>query len=316
MEEAPFFAEIAEGPEGGHAFWVRADDGVRLRIAYWPISSSDPQGNGTVFVAPGRSGYIERYGHLAKRLRVAGLGTYVIDWRGHGLSDRLTEERNVCHVGRFTDYQHDLDAMMQAACDLDLPRPWMLIGNSMGAAIALRGLIRGMEMRATAFVAPMWGITLPAVVRPVASLLSKSARLSGFGERFVFGQDGQAYFTKTPFEENTMTGNADEYAYWQSQAEAHPELTIGGVSFGWLNEALKECRALSSMPSPVTPCLAMCGEADGDVDKEAIRNRMEHWPNGNYVLVPEGHHDLLYEVPKIREAVTDQVLDLFESGKP
>ena len=64
------------------------------------------------------------------------------------------------------------------------------------------------------------------------------------------------------------------------------------------------------MPSPAIPCLAFCGEADGDVDKEVIRTRMAHWPNGNYVLIPEGHHDLLSEQPEIREAVTDQILDL------
>ena len=310
MEQAPFFTEIAEGPKGGRAFWVRADDGVRLRLAHWPIPSSAPREEGTVFIAPGRTGYIERYGHFAKQLSAAGLGTFVIDWRGHGLSDRLTEDLKICHVGRFTDYQNDLDAMIQAARDLDLPRPWMLIGNSMGATIALRGLARGMEMRACAFIGPMWGINLPPVVRPIAGLLSKSARLSGFGERFVPGQDGQPYFMKAPFEENTMTGNAKEYAYWQSQARAHPELMIGGVSFGWLNEALKECRALALMPSPAIPCLAFCGEADGDVDKEVIRTRMAHWPNGDYVLIPEGHHDLLSEQPEIREAVTDQILDL------
>ncbi|MFZ3583470.1 alpha/beta hydrolase [Loktanella sp. DJP18] len=316
MEQAPFFTEIAEGPEGGQAFWARAEDGVRLRLAHWPVSSTALRGEGTVFIAPGRSGYIERYGHLAKRLEEAGFGTFVIDWRGHGLSDRLTEDPNICHVERFTDYQHDLDAMIQAARDLDLPRPWTLIGNSMGAAIALRGLVRGVELTACAFVGPMWGITLLPPVRSIAGLLSKFARLTGFGERFAPGQDGQPYVTKAPFEENTMTGNAEEYTYWQSQAKAHPELMIGGVSFGWLNESLKECRALASMPSPAIPCLAFCGEDDGDVDKEAIRTRMADWPNGNYVLVPEGRHDLLSEKPVIREAVIEQILNLMGNYNP
>lgn len=311
MEQAPFFTEIAEGPEGGRAFWTRAKDGVRLRLAHWQVPNPDRRSEGTVFIASGRTGYIERYGHLAKRLGEAGLGTFVIDWRGHGLSDRLTDDPKICHVERFTDYQHDLDAMIQAAQDLDIPRPWMLIGNSMGAAIALRGLVRGIDITACAFIGPMWGITLPSPVRPIAGVLSKCARFSGFGTRFAPGQGGQPYFMKAPFEENTMTGNAEEYAYWQAQAKVHPELMIGGVSFGWLNEALKECRVLASMPAPAIPCLTFCGEADGDVDKEAARTRMAHWRNGNYVPVPKGRHDLLSERPEIREAVTDQILNLF-----
>lgn len=310
MEQAPFFTKIAEGPEGGRAFWARAKDGVKLRLAHWPVPNTARRCEGTVFIAPGRSGYIERYGHLARRLGEAGLGTFVIDWRGHGLSDRLTKDPKICHVDRFTVYQNDLDAMIQAARDLDLPRPWTLIGNSMGAAIALRGLVRGVELTACAFVGPMWGITLPPPVRKIAGVLSKCARLSGFGKRFAPGQSGQPYVLKAPFEGNTMTGNAVEYAYFQSQAEAHPELVIGGVSFGWLNESLKECRALASMPSPTIPCLALCGEADGDVDKEVIRTRMADWPTGKYVLVPEGRHDLLYEKPQIRDAVIDQIINL------
>ena len=311
MDQAPFFAEIAEGPDGGRAVWVRAVDGVRLRVGHWP-NSDLVASRGTVFMAPGRTGYIERYGHLAQRLRAQGLGTFVIDWRGHGLSDRLTQDRQICHVDRFTDYQLDLDAMMSAACDLDLPRPWLLVGNSMGAAIALRGLNRGLEMQACAFVGPMWGITLPPVVRPIAGFLSKSARISGYGDRFVPGQNGQPYVLKSSFEENTMMRNSEEYAYLQSQARARPELMIGGVSFGWLNESLRECRALAAMPSPSVPCIAFCGELDVDVDKDAIRDRMASWPNGRYVPVSEGRHDLLYERQRISEPVMDQILGLLE----
>ncbi len=43
-ETAPLFTDIAEGPAGGRAWWLRARDGVRLRVALWPALSGSAEG--------------------------------------------------------------------------------------------------------------------------------------------------------------------------------------------------------------------------------------------------------------------------------
>ena len=35
IEKAPLFHALAEGPEGGQAWWLTAEDGVRLRLTLW-----------------------------------------------------------------------------------------------------------------------------------------------------------------------------------------------------------------------------------------------------------------------------------------
>ncbi|PKP84875.1 MAG: alpha/beta hydrolase, partial [Alphaproteobacteria bacterium HGW-Alphaproteobacteria-2] len=47
---APLDAALAESPPGGHAAWLRTDDGVRLRAALWPEGA-----RGTVLIFPGRT---------------------------------------------------------------------------------------------------------------------------------------------------------------------------------------------------------------------------------------------------------------------
>ena len=37
--EAPFFQDVAHGPKGNQAVFVRAGDAVRLRITHWPAAS-------------------------------------------------------------------------------------------------------------------------------------------------------------------------------------------------------------------------------------------------------------------------------------
>ena len=129
MESAPLFAEIADGPDGGEAWWLTADDGVRIRVGAWAKDAP----KGTVLLFPGRTEYIEKYGRTAAHLARRGYATLAIDWRGQGIADRLVSDAMAGHVLDFNDYQRDVAAMISAARELDLPKPWHLLAHSMGA---------------------------------------------------------------------------------------------------------------------------------------------------------------------------------------
>ena len=57
---APFHADLADGPPGGRAVWLRTADEVRIRAGLWRGGDK-----GTVFLLPGRTEYIEKYGRAA-----------------------------------------------------------------------------------------------------------------------------------------------------------------------------------------------------------------------------------------------------------
>lgn len=175
MHAAPLFDDVAGGPEGGAAWWLTAADGVRIRVAAWTCEGP----HGTVLLFPGRTEYIEKYGRAARDLAACGYATLVVDWRGQGLSDRITGDPMSGHVLHFSDYQHDVTAMTDAARRLDLPRPWHLLAHSMGGAIGLRAVMQGLEVKACAFSSPMWGIRMAHALRPVAWSLSWGSRHLG-----------------------------------------------------------------------------------------------------------------------------------------
>lgn len=151
MKTAPLYADEIASTSVSSSYWVQARDGVKLRIAAWRPEVS---GNGTVLIFPGRTDFIEKLSHVAVDLSARGYSSLVIDWRGQGLSDRLTQNRIVSHVVRFSDYQSDVEAMIEAAERLDMPKPWYLLGYSMGATIGLRSLVDGLKVDACAFTAP------------------------------------------------------------------------------------------------------------------------------------------------------------------
>lgn len=305
---APFYDDIAGAPEGALCRFVTTADGVRLRVAAWR-----PEGEprGTILLFPGRTEYIEKYGPAAGEMRARGYALATIDWRGQGLADRALPDASVGHVEHFTDYQKDVAAFLAFARAEDLPAPFFLMAHSMGGQIGLRALFEGLPVRAAAFSAPMWGIQMHPGLRPVAWAASGLATLSGRGGAYTPGTGTLTYVLEAAFEDNLLTRDAPMFAWLRRQAEAHPELVVGGPSFQWLNEALRDCLALSRRPSPDLPCFTMLGTRERVVDPARIRNRMARWPKGTLEMAEGGEHEVMMERPDLRTRFFDQAAALF-----
>lgn len=307
MEAAPIFSDLAEGPDAGAAWWLTAGDGVRLRAGLWAREAP----KGTVLLFPGRTEYVEKYGRTASDLASHGYATFAIDWRGQGLADRLLPDSMSGHVHEFTDYQRDVAAMLDAAGELKLPKPWFLLAHSMGGCIGLRALIEGMPVNACAFSGPMWGIRIAEALRPVAWSLSWSSRQIGMGHVYAPGSGSESYVLAEPFETNKLTYDRDMYSYMQNHLRAHPELGLGGPSLRWLHEALRECRALSHLPSPDMPCKTVYGADEDIVDVPRIRDRMARWPGGQITEIAHVKHEVLMERAETRREIVRSFCDFF-----
>lgn len=308
LADAPLRDDLAEGPPGGRAWWLTASDGVRIRIGAWPGAG------GTVFMFPGRTEYVEKYGRLAGDLRARGYGMLAIDWRGQGLADRLLPDPLVGHVTRFSDYQRDVAAVVAAASGLALPKPWFLIAHSMGGCIGLRALLNQMPVQAAAFSAPMWGIGIKPHLRPGAWVVSTLAPLLGKGSAYAPGTGPGTYVLATPFADNTLTTDPDMYAYMQRQVRGCPALALGGPSMAWLNEALREMRRLRAGPLPVVPTLVGLGRLERVVDPVAVRAVMARWTAAELLEFDGAEHELVMEQPATRKRFIDAAAALFRRG--
>jgi lysophospholipase len=300
MENAPFNSRVSEGPSNARAYWIFAEDNARIRVAHW---ETDGAPKGTVLLFQGRTENIEKYGRTVKELQKVGFTAFAIDWRGQGLSDRLTSDRMTGHVLQYSDYQKDVAAMVDAANTLNLPKPWYLLGHSLGACIGLRAIIEGLPVSACAFTAPLWNIKLPPFQRIAAWPLSWAAQFLGKGHLYAPGTRGESYVLHTAFDDNRLTHDHDMYQYYINISESLVDQQLGGPSMNWLFQTLKETRSLSKMPSPDTPCITFCGSEDSIVEIPAVKDRMKRWTNGKFKLIENAKHDVLCELPPIRNEV-------------
>jgi len=299
------------GSPGGHARWVRASDGVRLRVVFWP----GDRVRGTVLICPGRTEHADKFDRLATDLNSAGYAAAAVDWRGQGLADRLLPDARKGHVARFSDYQLDLAAFRTAVRAEGLPAPLFLLAHSMGGCIGLRGLIDGLDVAAAAFSAPMWGIKVPGNQTTLFAGAFKAAAGAGLRARYAPppATGPVCYVETAPFTANSLTGDEATWDRVQKILRADPRLCIAGPTVGWLAEAMAECRALARLPCPPVPCLTGLGSEERIVDPAAITTRMADWQGGVLHLAEGGRHELLMETAAIRAPFVQRIVALFDA---
>ena len=303
LTPAPLMA--CGAPASGRAFWRRSDDGVRLRLGFWPGSA------GHVLILPGRTEWIEKYGLVVTELARAGWGALVIDWRGQGLSERLAPDPLLGHVRDFADYQLDLAAAVETAQALGCGAMPMLC-HSMGGCIGLRALVDGWQAPAVAMSAPMLGLPQNAALRAGVAAMARLSRPLGRDTDYVFGTGPDFGLRGTSFDLNDLTRDAAQFARMQAQLVAEPALALGGPSLRWAGSALSEMAALRRLPAPDVPALVGMAGNERIVSNDAIQERMAGWSTGELITYAQAEHELMMERPEVRGDFLARVLALFE----
>jgi lysophospholipase len=307
LSSAPLFKDIHPGPDPAAAYWAKTSDGKKIRLGVWTHEGA----SGTVLIFPGRTEYIEKYGVAAAEFASRGFASIAIDWRGQGLADRMLDDPLTGHVDHFPDFQKDVAAMMRAARELNLPRPYYLLSHSMGGCIGLRAVMEGLAVQAVAFTGPMWGVHIAPHLRIPARLLSTFMPKFNQGHRLVPGTTSEPYALSAPFEDNMLTTDLEMYEMMHDQVAVHTDLQLGGPSYVWLREALAETAHLAQRAAPNLPCLTFVGSNERIVDVPRIYAGMEKWKSGQLRIVEGAEHEVLMERPATRGPIFDEIASLF-----
>ncbi len=115
------------------------------------------------------------------------------------------------------------------------------------------------------------------------------------------------YILVTPFGQNELTGDREQYHRFRDLVAAEPRLGLGGPSMGWLRAAWSEMTALSSAPPPDLPALTIVGSAETIVSIHAVRAGSARLPAGRLIEVEDARHEVLIETPEIRTRVWDEI---------
>ena len=287
----------ADSPPGGKGEWFRGAGGLRLRAAFWtPSKLIAETPRGTVVLSPGRTEPIEKYFEVIGNFLARGFCVLAHDWRGQGLSARLLPDRLKGHARAVEEFLDDYDRLLNAF-ETRAPKPWIMVGHSMGGVLNLLSLEADDSRFAGAMLSgPMLKIKTGKRSMWSVKLAVRWNLRHGKAGDFLLN-DADDPFDHT-FEKDALTTDEGRYAQWRQQLYACPHLAVGGPTWGWLafgldagERALKP-RALKAVSVPVT--VVQAGE-DDRVWKQTNQWAAKRLARGRYVEVAGAKHEVIME---------------------
>jgi lysophospholipase len=298
-------------------FYFPLKDGGRLRYAQF---SSSPDPKGTILVVPGAREFIEKkHIECGESLVKRGFRVVIYEPRGQGLSSRFVDgklrQRN--HIEDFQTHLEDLREFFASVVAPGLAEPFICHGHSFGAHILMRWLAEDKPKNASGafFTAPMVALSGMAAHMAGFGLSWASVRLFGHETTYApmqhdFGGEDLI------FANNPLTQDEERFQIMANYFAAHPELTTGGVTWGWMLAALASMNTTQTWPylaNIEVPILALTGDQDAVTPPMEITPYLNMVPTIRSRIITGARHDLLNEKEELRAEAWRHIDEFLES---
>lgn len=279
-------------------------------------SMHQQQDSPAIILVNGRSESYLKYQDIANHYYQQGFSVYMIDHRGQGLSQRLTENVDKGYVADFNDYVDDLALFIDTVVMRKKHTRLVMLGHSMGGAIVTRYLqTKPHQIERAILASPMYGVLLPApkpVIKLVAKGLTLIDRLFSLQPSYVLGGKG---YEEKPFDNNELTNDLDRYEAFCEIYRNNPVIQLGSPTNRWLIEALKACeQCIEGAGNLSVPMLLLQAGCDTIVDNRA---QDSFCSSANpklltFMRIDEARHEILFELERLRRPALEAITKFLE----
>jgi len=305
-------------PDAARESLWQARDGHAIRQIDWRHSQDTPV-RGAILFAPGRGDCYEKHLLVLDHWYRQGWNVTSMDWRGQGMSGRYGADLVTGHIDSFDGWIDDLAGFWEA-WRADVPGPHVAIGHSMGGHLTLRAVAdRAIVPDAVVLVAPMLGLNPGWVPARALHPLGLAIRAMGDKRRPAW-KVSELPLSLASARMQLLTH--DEVAYndegwWYDQ---RPDLITGPPSWGWIVAAIASIERMDRrgvLEGVSLPVLILGTTADRLVSWRAIRRAAIRLPRAELVgFGPESRHEILREVPAVRDRALTAITEFLDRQAP
>lgn len=276
---------------------------TRDRTHIRAMTSIPENAHGTIVILNGRADFMERYFETMNDMAKRGFASASFDWRGQGGSQRLLSNPLRGFVKSFAQYDDDLASVMEQVVLKNCPKPYYALAHSTGGHILLRNLRAKKWFTRAVCSSPLLGFHFGRWPIVVVRLLTLATKLTGFSWLYLFGVQSRPTL-RADFPHNILSSDKNRWNRDISTMEAHPNLVVGGPTFGWLRAGMNSLDKLRRWPrnkGPTCPTLIVMAGEDRVVHNLDTRNFAARAPGFSLTIIEGSRHEILMEVDSIRE---------------
>ncbi len=291
----PFFAAGEQGQ-------LTAFDGKKLHYHYFPR----PNAHSSLIIVTGWTEGSPKYAEVLYDLHHAGVETFIMDWRGQGLSERLIPDPQVSWVADYDDFVKDLHQFVTEVVKPRTRLPLMIMGHSMGANVITLYMTRHPEVFDRAVLSsPMLDMILGSYPTWVGRAVSWLYNVTGFGASMVWGH---SYFDPAKAE-NWVTHSESRWKFWNQYKVEHPQYVMNAASFRWVLEGLRATDYMKENAHLIrVPLLMLQAGRDLYVATAGQDRVCEKAYYCKKITYPFAKHEILNEVDLIRQDAMEEVV--------
>ncbi|HZZ33441.1 MAG TPA: alpha/beta hydrolase, partial [Phenylobacterium sp.] len=182
-----------------------------------------------------------------------------------------------------------------------LPRPWIVVGHSMGGALTLLHLLAGSRFDGAVLSSPMTGVNLKGNSPTLVKIEIAGRRLFGRLGDYVEAPTSSPWDDQ--FAGNSVTHDAARFHRTVSLLQTHHDVALGGPTWGWLDFALSAASTIQSSAAAATLKIPLRVVAAGDerlADTPATQAFCARVPGAQCVVAPGACHEILMELDATR----------------
>lgn len=242
-----------------------AFDNTRIYYEYFLAQES----KGNIVIVHGLSEFTKKFNEFIYYALNQGYNVFIYDQRCHGLSGRLTKNKDLLHVDDFYDYALDLEYFIDNIVTKNNSQPIYFYAHSMGGTVCALYLEKHPDkIKKAVFSAPM----IKPVVKKVSPFIARQSVILGK----VFLGSKKSFFLSSDFNPNVKY--TEEYCSSRARFDYHMKLRIGNeyyqsspMSYGWVYNSLTIYRTILKkkfLEKIQTPILLFSAENDKTVENQ------------------------------------------------
>jgi lysophospholipase len=290
------------------------------KIAFYRFAEkNNKKSRGVLLFLTGNTEAAMKYIEVAYDFMNLGFTVYVMNHRGHGLSDKLTKVPGKTYIDDYRFFLDDVETMIGLINKVHSKKEmekFFIIGHSMGGGVlskflSVRNSNNEFNLKGAILCSPLMNFKFGKVTKWVLSKLINI--LSYFGHSEMDAPTRPRGKIIGNFKKNKKTHSRRRYENIFFLAKKYPQTWISGITIGWLQQAFLMVEDIVEKAEKIKiPLLLLQPELDTYVDTKAQDKFCQKAKNCQKKVFLGAYHELFSEEDKYRDSAIQTIVKFID----